>query len=431
MPTRKLNVFLCHAKEDKPTVRELYRQLTAEGWMDVWLDEENLFPGQEWDMEIEKAVEAADVVIVCLSAHSVSKEGYVQKELRFVLNIADEKPEGTIFVIPLRLDDCQVPRRIRGWQYADYFPNEEHPRAFQRLLFSMKMRARRLDIPTIDSEKEPTHLKLEQEALQEISLHEKTALQEQASLFDEKIQQQHGLSAEELIKNQYHNSANARVGETKGLAGEKDNNLNVPLPPSFSIRQSFESIYNRPGAPQKVAVSNDNRKKRNFFMALASIIVPLLVVTISVAIYQRNGASSQYDTYIELAQMMREQAMGETDPVRQREAWNNVLKRVAQAETYGVTSDTLAMRQEAQAKLDALLGVARLNFRPIFASGTNAQISRMAASETDLYMLDATQGNILRAAIDRGYALDGTFDCKPGTYGNNMVGSLLDLLVLP
>jgi hypothetical protein len=87
MPNRNLNVFLCHAKEDKPTVRELYRQLTAEGWMDVWLDEENLFPGQEWDMEIEKAVEAADVVVVCLSSHSVDKEGYVQKELRFVLDV--------------------------------------------------------------------------------------------------------------------------------------------------------------------------------------------------------------------------------------------------------------------------------------------------------------------------------------------------------
>ena len=66
MPNRKLNVFLCHAKEDKPTVRELYRKLVAEGWMEVWLDEENLFPGQEWDMEIEKAVEQADVVVVSL-----------------------------------------------------------------------------------------------------------------------------------------------------------------------------------------------------------------------------------------------------------------------------------------------------------------------------------------------------------------------------
>lgn len=147
MPNRRLNVFLCHAKEDKPTVRELYRQLTAEGWMDVWLDEENLFPGQEWDMEIEKAVEAADVVVVCLSSHSVDKEGYVQKELRFVLNIADEKPEGTIFVVPVRLDECQVPRRIRAWQYVDYFPKGRRKIAYQRLLESLKLRARKLGIP--------------------------------------------------------------------------------------------------------------------------------------------------------------------------------------------------------------------------------------------------------------------------------------------
>ena len=72
---RPLRVFLCHimpvgyAKADKPTVpqgddmRDLYRQLTAapqggdKGWMDVWLDEIKLLPGQEWDIEIEKAVE--------------------------------------------------------------------------------------------------------------------------------------------------------------------------------------------------------------------------------------------------------------------------------------------------------------------------------------------------------------------------------------
>jgi len=147
MPNRKLNVFLCHAKEDKPTVRELYRQLTAEGWMDVWLDEENLFPGQEWDLEIEQAVENADVVIVCLSSHSVSKEGYVQKEIRFVLNIADEKPEGTIFVVPLRLDDCVVPRRIKAWQWVDYFPKSNQKWAYQRLLESLKLRAGKLGIP--------------------------------------------------------------------------------------------------------------------------------------------------------------------------------------------------------------------------------------------------------------------------------------------
>src|SRR5512143_2058877 len=97
---RKLRVFLCHASQDKPIVRELYQRLLAEGWIDPWLDEEKLLPGQDWDLEIEKAAEAADAVIVFLSNNSVSKEGYIQKELRFVIDIALEKPEETIFIIP-------------------------------------------------------------------------------------------------------------------------------------------------------------------------------------------------------------------------------------------------------------------------------------------------------------------------------------------
>lgn len=140
MTERKLSVFLCHSSQDKPIVRDLYQRLAGESWIDPWLDEEKLLPGQDWDMEIEKAVESADVVIVCISSHSVSKEGYVQRELKFVLDIALEKPEGTIFVIPLRLDDCVVPRRLRSWQYVDYFPVDQRKRASQRLIQALQAR---------------------------------------------------------------------------------------------------------------------------------------------------------------------------------------------------------------------------------------------------------------------------------------------------
>lgn len=148
--SRKLRVFLCHASQDKPVVRELYQRLLAEGWIDPWLDQEKLLPGQDWDLEIEKAVESADAVIACLSSRSVSKEGYIQKELRFVLDIALEKPEGAIFVIPLRLDECEVPRRLRSWQYADYFP-ENRDSAYGRLIASLKERQSALKTPMIDS----------------------------------------------------------------------------------------------------------------------------------------------------------------------------------------------------------------------------------------------------------------------------------------
>ncbi len=164
-------------------------------------------------------------------------------------------------------------------------------------------------------------------------------------------------------------------------------------------------------------------------LAFISILIPLLVVTVAVVVYMRFGRSSQYEVSIAQAQVMRGQAMSETDPVRQHDAWSNVLQHVVQAESYNVTSDTIALRQEAQARLDALLGITRLSFNPVFPSGMNAEISRMAASDSDLFMLDAAQGNILRAVIGRSYELDATFDCKPGQ--NNTVGSLLDLLVLP
>ncbi len=55
-PLRELRVFLCHASQDKPVVRELYQRLLTAGWIDPWLDEEKLLPGQDWYRKSAKAV---------------------------------------------------------------------------------------------------------------------------------------------------------------------------------------------------------------------------------------------------------------------------------------------------------------------------------------------------------------------------------------
>ncbi len=51
---RFLKVFLCHASQDKPAVREVAQRLFAEGWIDPWLDEKKLLPGQDWRLKIER-----------------------------------------------------------------------------------------------------------------------------------------------------------------------------------------------------------------------------------------------------------------------------------------------------------------------------------------------------------------------------------------
>jgi hypothetical protein len=39
----------------------------------------------------------------------VTKEGYVQREIRRAIEVAEEKPEGTIFIVPVKLEECDVP----------------------------------------------------------------------------------------------------------------------------------------------------------------------------------------------------------------------------------------------------------------------------------------------------------------------------------
>lgn len=138
-PKRPLKVFLSYASQDKLLVRELSRRLVGEGWIDTWQDEKNLLPGQDWRVKIEEAVEDADVVIIVLSQHSVSKEGHVQKELRYAREIALEKPEDAIFLIPLRLDECEVPRGLRFYQWVDYFGDNKDS-SYKALVASLKLR---------------------------------------------------------------------------------------------------------------------------------------------------------------------------------------------------------------------------------------------------------------------------------------------------
>jgi len=154
MPTEKrlLKVFLCHASQDKLIVRELYQKLFAEGWIDPWLDEEKLLPGQDWSLEIEKAVRDADVVIVFLSNSSVDKRGFVQKELKFALDVALEMPEGSIFIIPLKLESCDIPSRLARWQWIDYFPKTQSRQFYKRLLKSLDLRAGSLGIQILVSQ---------------------------------------------------------------------------------------------------------------------------------------------------------------------------------------------------------------------------------------------------------------------------------------
>lgn len=130
---KPLKVFLSHSIEEKPVVIELYYRLIAFG-IETWLDEEHLLPGQDRKCEIARAVRESNVVLVCLSRTSVNETGFVQEEIQYALDVTDEKPEGSTFLIPARLEECVIPQRLRAKQWVDLFQKQ----GFERLIKSLQ-----------------------------------------------------------------------------------------------------------------------------------------------------------------------------------------------------------------------------------------------------------------------------------------------------
>lgn len=138
--TQRLKVFLCHARDDKEQVRKLYLRLLDLGCQ-PWLDDESLLPGQNWDSEIRKAIRSSHVFLACLSARSVTKRGYVQREIKFALDVAEEIPEGSIFVIPIKLEPCDAPESLSRWHWIEAYKD-----GYGRLIASLAQQTLQLGL---------------------------------------------------------------------------------------------------------------------------------------------------------------------------------------------------------------------------------------------------------------------------------------------
>lgn len=94
--------------------------MVADG-LNVWLDAERLQPGQDWQKEIRDALLKCDVVIVCLSGRFDKKHGYRHEELKLALEKANFLPDDEVFIIPVRLEKCDMPEALRHLHRVDLF----------------------------------------------------------------------------------------------------------------------------------------------------------------------------------------------------------------------------------------------------------------------------------------------------------------------
>lgn len=118
-----MDIFISYAREDLQAASRLYHDLLTIPGVAPWLDTKNLLPGVRWKSEIMRALNTSDLVITLLSNNSVSKAGYVQKEVAEALERLATFPPDRAFLIPARLDDCR-PRHpeLDEIQWVDLFP---------------------------------------------------------------------------------------------------------------------------------------------------------------------------------------------------------------------------------------------------------------------------------------------------------------------
>jgi len=124
--TQSSATFFCYAREDSDFALRLAKELRDRG-IEIWIDQLDIPAGAPWDREIEKAIEASGRLLVVLSPHSVASEN-VMDEVSFALDQGDR-------VVPVLLEACDVPLRIRRLQYVDF--TVDHDKGLARLLSAL------------------------------------------------------------------------------------------------------------------------------------------------------------------------------------------------------------------------------------------------------------------------------------------------------
>lgn len=111
-------VFVSYASPDRDRVAP-YCEFLERCGVEVWIDYKNLKAGQHWDFEIRRALEKAAIVIVFVSNNSMDRRGYVQREIKLVLDKAEEMLTTDIYIIPVILDEAaNIQEAIKKYHYV-------------------------------------------------------------------------------------------------------------------------------------------------------------------------------------------------------------------------------------------------------------------------------------------------------------------------
>lgn len=113
-------IFVSYAHPDLAIVRKLVAFLKSAG-LEVWFDKEKLLAGQDWESEITKAIKQCSLFLVNISSNSLERRGVYQKEIRIALEVAQTIPPSQLYMMPVRLNECDIPDHLTRYHVLPLF----------------------------------------------------------------------------------------------------------------------------------------------------------------------------------------------------------------------------------------------------------------------------------------------------------------------
>ncbi len=112
-------IFISYPIEDEVYAKDLYKKLSEAGFK-PWMFSEDLMPGESTLSGPEKALRQSDFFLAVITQATTSRPGYFVNEYRIAKEIWKERGEG-IFIIPVRIERCEVPQTLKEFQTVDIF----------------------------------------------------------------------------------------------------------------------------------------------------------------------------------------------------------------------------------------------------------------------------------------------------------------------
>lgn len=112
----KQKIYCSYSRVDSEMVLKTVNRLKESGF-DVWIDELDIGVGENWDEQIGMALEQSTYFLVFMSHASIQSSNVID-EWSYALN-------ANKVLLPILIEDCELPMRIQRIQYLDFTGNYE------------------------------------------------------------------------------------------------------------------------------------------------------------------------------------------------------------------------------------------------------------------------------------------------------------------